>query len=109
MSKNIIVYGKDFKTASNKLDAIFETVIDKSTIVAKHKCKYDYAILLRNGDRYTALQVSDSTRGYKWQYAYIDRNIDRDVLNDIIFSSFQPLDNDFTDFNTKMNSYYELY
>lgn len=61
-----------------------------------------FTIKLNNGDYYKALRASDGARGYRWQYAYIDKNINRELLDCVVFCKFIP-EHYNTDWNPNIN------
>ena len=69
-----------------------------------------FTVKLKNGDYYIALRASDNVRGYRWQYAYIDKNINQELLDHVVVCKFIP-ENINTEWNPniKTEDYYEWY
>lgn len=89
MSNNIIVYGTTRKIAFDMLEKLLNDM-KYGDVADVRKNNYEFTAILKNGDRYKAMCASDSARGHKWQYAYIDKMISSEVLNNIIFPTFVP-------------------
>ena len=89
MRDNIIVYGTTKERAFYKLEQLLNDM-KYGDIADVKKSSCEFVVILKNGDIYKAMCASDSTRGHKWQYAYIDRMISSEILNNIIFPTFIP-------------------
>lgn len=84
---NIIIYGITKERAYEKLQTILDNLRYGDVLKVK-KSKYEFEVILKDGTRYRAITASDSARGNKWQFAYIDTLIDDEVINNIVFPSF---------------------
>lgn len=89
MGNNIIIYGTTRKRAFDMLEKLLNDM-KYGDIADVKKSSYEFVAILKNGDIYKSMCASDSTRGHKWQYAYIDRMISSEILNNIIFPTFIP-------------------
>lgn len=89
MRDNIIIYGATRERAYDKLQ---QTLDDMSygSVKEVRKSSYEFVVILKNGDIYKAVTTSDKARGIKWQYAYIDSTIDKQLVDNIILPSFIP-------------------
>lgn len=89
MRDNIIVYGATRERAYDKLQ---QTLDDMSygSVKDVRKSSHEFIVILKNGDIYKAMCASDSVRGYKWQYAYIDSAIDKQLVDNIVLPNFTP-------------------
>ena len=80
-----IVWGKTFTSAIDKLDQIaaqYEQFhIYPIRII---KSKNEYIITYENGDYWRACCINTSSRGYKCNISYIDREIADDIVDTII-------------------------
>lgn len=88
---NIIVYGSTKQVAYDKLDELLSNT-KYGYIERVIKSKHEYTVVLKNGDIYKALMASDNIRGYKWQYAIIDKSIDKKIINTLILPNFVKTD-----------------
>jgi guanylate kinase len=83
MNKLINIYGKTRANAYNKMDEILST-INKSVITRCIKTCNEYTARLLDGTFYRTLIGTDSARGYKYHYAYIDKWIDGATIQNVI-------------------------
>lgn len=86
MNKRILVYGKTIDRAMDKLEDILNN-IPHGDIHDVRKSRSDMQVLLKNGDLYNIVTASESSRGHKWKYAYIDKDISIDIFNRVILPS----------------------
>lgn len=86
MNKRVIVYGKTIDKAREKLENILDNMI-YGDVHNFRKSKHDMQLLLKNGDIYTTVTGNESSKGHKWHYAYIDKDINIDILNEVILPS----------------------
>lgn len=86
MNKRILVYGKTIDRAIEKLEDILSN-IPYGDIHDVKKSRSDMQVLLKNGDLYNVATASESSRGHKWKYAHIDKDISIDIFNRIILPS----------------------
>ena len=83
MKSEVIIFGLTLEVANNKLEKLHQ-LLGKNLIQIYKKSENYSVIILSDGTIYRAIKVGDSSRGYRWNYAYIDRNISEDILNTII-------------------------
>ena len=83
-----IVYGSTFEKAKTQLEKIIE---DYKKIGIEPKEKYGLRIAHNsmnvefvNGDCWTAVTATESSRGRACNIAYIDRDIDQDLIDCVI-------------------------
>lgn len=86
----IIIYGATKERAYFKLEEILNDIRYGEIKQVK---KYDshFSVELKNGDYYLALSASDNARGHRWQYAFVDRLISQEMLDNIVFPKFIPI------------------
>jgi len=83
----ILVYGVTRERARSKLQDLLDNF--KHGDVNKVSKGYnDFVVELKNGDIYKTVTANDSSRGHKWDYAYIDNLIDVELTNNIIMPCF---------------------
>ena len=90
MGERIIIYGKTKDRANLKLQNILDNMLYSDVLQVK-KSLNDFAVTTKNGDIYKTVTASDSSRGIKWHRAYIDKDIDEYILNNIILPSSIPI------------------
>ncbi|MDD4188271.1 MAG: hypothetical protein PHX04_05920 [Bacilli bacterium] len=111
--KNIIVYGSTTEKAFNKLQELIDNM-NQEDIKKVTKTSLNtgiFTIELKSGDCYKAVRASDNARGYRWQYAYIDKDISKELLDHVVTSKFIPeygID-DYWNFDRNLEDYYEWY
>lgn len=102
MRENIIIYGATKERAFSKLQQILDKM-EYGDVANVKKSSYEFVVVLKNDDVYRAVGASDIARGIKWQYAYIDSLINREMIDRVILPSFMPrLLNGEYDTNTKI-------
>lgn len=89
MGNNIIIYGVTKERAFSKLQSLLDEM-RHGDVVDVRKSNYEFVVILNNGDVYRAVCASNTARGIKWQYAYIDSVIDEDIMDEVILPSFAP-------------------
>ena len=72
---NIIVYGKTMQRAIRILDNMVKGM-DTEQILLIRRGTYDYQVLMKSGVWYKALKCGDGARGYRFQQAIVDCQID---------------------------------
>jgi len=111
--KNIIVYGSTVERAFNKLQELLDNMNPKDIrkVIKTSPNTGIYTVELNNGDYYQAIRVSDNARGYRWQYAYIDKNISKMSLDHVVFCKFIPEygNKDYYNHDRNFKDYYEWY
>lgn len=80
---NIIVFGNTIGRARNKLDEILGELKYKEVKQVK-KSKSGYTIELNDGTFYRTVSASNNARGYKCEKAFIDYNIDIEIIQNVI-------------------------
>lgn len=86
MNKRVVVYGKTIDNAREKLENILDSMIYGDVYNVKELREY-MEVQMKNGDLYTTAIGGESSRGHKWNYAYIDRDIDTSTINEFILPS----------------------
>ena len=89
MNNNIIVYGETREGAYDKLQYLLDDIKHRDIANVK-KSSYEFVVVLKNDDVYKAVGISNTVRGIKWQYAYIDSTIDKCLVDNVILPSFTP-------------------
>jgi len=89
INDNIIVYGSTKERAYEQLQSMLDNMRYGDVKQVK-KSRNEFTIELYSGDRYRALIATDNARGYRWQYAFIDRLISKEMLNNIVIPKFIP-------------------
>jgi len=111
--KNIIVYGSTKEKAFNKLQELLDNINqeDIHKVIKTSPNTGIFTIELKNGDYYKAISANDNARGYRWQYAYIDRNISKVSLDHVVFCKFIPEygTEDYYNHDRNFKDYYEWY
>jgi len=110
--KKIIVYGSTIERAFNKLQELLDhmNLKDIRKVTKTSPNTGIFTVELKNGDYYIALKACDNVRGYRWQYAYIDKDINQELLDHVVVCKFIP-ENINTEWNPdiKTEDYYEWY
>lgn len=83
MANKIVVFGNTKELATRKLEEILNN-IQYSKVKDVRKSRFDMRAELHNGDTYQVSSASDSSRGMRFNIAYVDRNITLDFLNQVI-------------------------
>lgn len=91
MNKKIIIFGSSIQRANDKLQSLLDNM-RVGDIRQVRKGYNDFTVQLKNGDIYVAKTASESRRGYRWQYAYIDLFINEDIFYAVILPKFIPKD-----------------
>lgn len=86
MNKRILVYGKTIDRAIERLNEILAD-IPHGAIHDVRQSRNDMQVSLKNGDLYSVATASESSRGHKWKYAHIDKDISIDIFNRVILPS----------------------
>ena len=83
-----IVYGSTFEKAKTQLEKIIE---DYQKIGIEINGRYGFRVAHNsiqvdfiNGDQWTAVRASENSRGRACNIAYIDHDIDPDIINCVI-------------------------
>lgn len=113
MGRHIIVYGSTIEKAFNKLQELLDEM-KKENIKEVKKLSVkngQFTIKLYNGDYYQAIRVSDNARGFRWQYAYVDKDTDEELLNNVVLCKFIPEygTDDYWNYDINSKDYYEWY
>jgi hypothetical protein len=91
MYRKIIVYGSTRVIANQKMQSLLDKM-NPDEIKKVRKSNSEFAFEMNNGDYYLSLSASDNARGHRWQYAYIDENIDFDTIERIIIPCYRSED-----------------
>jgi ribosomal protein S19 len=78
-----IVYGSTWIRAMTILDNMVGN-IDNNKIQSIKKGQCTYEVILKDGTKYIALKVGDYCRGYRYNKAYVDWMIDREIFDNVI-------------------------
>lgn len=87
----IIIYGSTKERAYEKLDQILNDM-RYGDVKRVRKSDIHFSVELKNGDCYLALATTDNARGHRWQYAFVDRLISEEMLDNVVFAKFIPKD-----------------
>jgi len=113
LEKNIIVYGSTVERAFNKLQESLDNMNPKDIrkVTKTSPNTGIFTIELNNGDCYKAIRASDNARGYRWQYAYIDKDISQESLDHVVYCKFIPEygTEDYWNYDRNFKDYYEWY
>lgn len=96
----ILIYGATKEIAFLKLESLINNM-KYGEINKVLRGRNDFIVELKNGDIYKAIGTNDTARGHKWAYAYIDATIDKELIENVIFPSFNQ--------NGKIENSYEWY
>ena len=85
-----IVYGKTFKSASIKLAKIKEDYEKMDIKIKQHRksCNQE-EILFENNDIWLAVGASESSRGRACNVAYIDSDIDDNIVQHVLLPTIK--------------------
>lgn len=89
MNNNIIIYGSTIEIANAKLQGLLDNM-KYGDVLNVMKSFNNFVVTMKNGDVYRAVTTSDSSRGRKWQYAYIDSKIDSQLIDWVVLPCFMP-------------------
>lgn len=81
----VLVYGATIKTSMDKMEEILKQ--KENEIHKVQKTTLFIEATMKDGTLYKTVVANDYARGYKWNYAYIDRNISIGTFTDIILPS----------------------
>lgn len=104
IKENIIVFGTTKEKAFNKLQELLDHM-KQEDIKQIRKSKDTFSIITNNDDYYRAIGASDNARMYRWQYAYIDKDIDEETFESVVLNKFIYI----IDSNKKIEDCYEWY
>ena len=77
----VVIFGSTKERAFNK----WQDILNNMRFGDVDKVMYDWGVfVLTNGDVYKAVTGNDGARGYRCDYAYIDRFISVDIMNKVI-------------------------
>ena len=83
----ILVYGSTREIAFYKLQNLLDNM-RYGDVSKVRKSSFDFVVELKNGDIFQAVIASDNVKGRKWDYAYIDMNIDSEIIQQIILPCY---------------------
>lgn len=79
------IYGSTIKIANQKLEQIIEDYKSMGYLVTRYaKTLTGSFVEFINGDFWQAVRASENQRANRCNVAYIDRNIDQDIINCVI-------------------------
>ena len=88
-----IVYGKTFERAKCQLEKIIEDYkkmgIEPENIYKIRKSINNFSVEFPNGDYWIAVRASESSRGRACNIAYIDREIEPDIISCVIMPTIK--------------------
>lgn len=74
MSNGTIIYGSTMKRASEKFDELVK-FIKEEDIAELRRSRFTQWLKLKDGSIYKTVVSNSNARGYRWNYAYVDRDI----------------------------------
>lgn len=83
LANKIVVFGSTKELATRRLEEILND-IQYGKVKDVRKSRFDMRAELHNGDTYQISSASDSSRGMRFNIAYVDRNITLGFLNEVI-------------------------
>ena len=88
-----IIYCQEINTGMNKLNDIIKNYerINIETTNIKRITKTSAFIVFKNGDEWTVAIANDGSRGCACNIAYIDRNINEEIVQTIIMPTIKAL------------------
>ena len=86
--RHTLIYGATKERAFSKLQSILDR-FQYDDVHRVMKSRNEFIVELKNGDVYKAIVARDYVRGFKWDYAIIDNDIEPSVRDNIIFPSFK--------------------
>lgn len=99
----IIVYGSTRDRAYNKLQDLLDNM-KYGKVNRVNKNSFNFTVELKNGDLYIALLAFEGAKGHKWDYAYIDHRIDKEIVNNIILPGCLH-----SNYGEKLEEHYQIY
>ena len=86
-----IIYCQEINTGMNKLNDIIHNYakINIETTNIKRITKTSVFIVFKNGDEWTVAIANDGSRGRACNIAYIDRNINEEIVQTIIMPTIK--------------------
>ena len=85
IEKYIYIYEKTLESANRKLHEIY--LLNKDNTVKYVKGESESILITLSQSFYKTVIINDGVRGLRWDYAYIDENINIRELNNIILPS----------------------
>lgn len=85
--RNIIVYGATQERAFAKIRELLDDM-RYGDVKKVFEFKDSFAFELFNGDRYTARHAGVKAKGYRWHYAYIDKLINLETIDEYVIYNF---------------------
>lgn len=88
-----IIYCKNIDTGIDKLNSIMKNYerINIETTNIKRIAKNSAFVVFKNGDEWSVAIANDGSRGRACNIAYIDKNIDEEVVQTIIMPTIKAL------------------
>ena len=87
-----IIYCQEINTGMNKLNKIMKNYERMNIETAITRCSRNSAfIVFKNGDEWTVAIANDGSRGRACNIAYIDKNINEEVVQTVIMPTIKAL------------------
>lgn len=87
-----IIYCQEINTSMNKLNKIMKNYERMNIKTAITRGSRNSAfIVFKNGDEWTVVIANDGSRGRACNIAYIDKNIDKEVVQTVIMPTIKAL------------------
>lgn len=80
---NVLVFGSTYEIARMHLLSMVDDM-KYGDIKTMHQSMNETYVELKNGDTYQALCASENARGYKCDKAYVNKEIDSEIVDRII-------------------------
>ena len=85
-----IIYGKTFKSAEQKMsDVLDEYERAKIPVATLQHSHCQETVIFENGDYWLAIGASDNCRGKACNIAYIDKDIDSNIISYVIMPTIK--------------------
>lgn len=78
-----IIFGENRQRAFEKILSLYEN-IPKEEILLIKKSSFFIEIFLKNGDVIKTASANDSSRGLKFNIAYIDKFISQEIIQNVL-------------------------
>ena len=87
--KHVIIYFTHSQVGDRKFNEILELVPKRKVKKVMHQASHR-KILLKNGTQIGCVPAFQSARGYRWDYAFVECFIDRDIFFEVILPTCRP-------------------
>lgn len=78
-----MVFGKSFERAKIFIDTLIKD-IKQDDIYCIHKSKDRYEVRMKNNKSFIAIPASQNCRGYRYNRAYVDMDINKEIIDCVI-------------------------